>query len=467
MILAVGLGLVWWSRQAQRHFDQQLAALRHQWESSPVRSVQATGEPVRRATEEVDRHPTESPPPSAAPGPEALRPPGVFQGFWRALVKVFRPDPPPTLTFETRGQWCRVEPTLLEPHTSWGTPGLVQHSQDCVQIVPGANNSSGAVFVGVLFPLGLWMLTWITLIGAEPWPHPQTVRFCTILIPLMQLGAIGFALLGLAHGTRRTWIHRGTGEVRRTWFFREQVLCRIDDVLAVQVVRQVPRRRGVSQVNLVLGPPSRARVNLFTHESGDSREQDTVLFGRRLAVFLEVPLVDQIEAMAVRTPAELASFFAPDWLAGPDNVKLIKRGAGVFELQHIPLRGAPPLVDPLGGGGFQRPCAAVTFDRNRGRRPRLFVHTLAGPGNGRLPDALLRPRPLQDVIAVELAADTGPALEAPLGPTCSLRLRLRDDSYPILELAPHAQQGWARGMGAHLAWFLGVPLEDRLGPEPS
>jgi hypothetical protein len=465
VVLAVGLGLVWWSRKAQLHFDQQMIELRRKWETSPARTVPASGKPSRPATQEVEPRPAEPPPQSAAPVPGSRRRPGVFKAFWKALVKAFEPGPPPpTLTFESRGQKCRVEPSVLEPQSLWGSLKWVQHSQDCMQIVPGPGNSASGVLVGVFFPVGLWLVTWITLINADPLPHPRTVGLYIILIPLMQVGAIAAAALGLALTTRRTWIHRGRGEVRRSWFFREQVLCRIADVLAVQVVRQAPRKGGCSQVNLVLGPPSRSRVNLHCQAQRDDYNQETLWFARRLSVFLDVPLVDQVDAMAVRTPTELASLFVPDWVAGPDNVKLIEVGAGILELQHTPQPSAS-LAGEQKGWQFHSPCAIVRFDRNKGHRPRLFVQML--PGSGHLPEALRKPRSLLDVTAVELAPDPGPALDAGLGPMCSLRLRLNDADHPILELAPRAQQAWARDMGGRLAGFLGVPLEDRLGPEPS
>jgi hypothetical protein len=286
----------------------------------------------------------------------------------------------------------------------------------------------------------------------------------------MQLAAIGFATLGLALLTRRARIDRGAGEVRVAWFFQEHVACRVGEVLAVQVVRRGPRRqRDCYQVNLVLGAPSRARVNLGSHENAaeDLRGPEVLWFGRRLAAFLGVPLVDQLEAMAVVGPAELASLFAPDWLAGFHNVKLTETPGSDLQLQPIPQKGAP-LVDLWKGWPVHRACAVVKFDRTPGSRPRLFVRLMAGFGLGPLPPAFRKPRPLEDITAVELAAD-GAAVpgvpEAASQPTCRLRLLLRDASAPILELAPHAYEGWAREIGGRLARFLRVPLEDRIRPE--
>src|SRR5262249_49174514 len=124
-----------------------------------------------------------------------------------------------------------------------------------------------------------------------------------------------------------------------------------------------------------------------------------------------------------------------------------------------------PLANERKGRPFHSPCAIVTFDRNRGHRPRLFVHQLPGSGLDRPPDAVREPRSLLDVTAVAVGPDPRLPLVAGLGPTCSLRLRLNDAAYPILELAPRALVTWARETAGRLAGFLGIPLEDRLGPD--
>jgi hypothetical protein len=157
----------------------------------------------------------------------------------------------------------------------------------------------------------------------------------------------------------------------------------------------------------------------------------------------------------------------PPELAGFHTVKLIESGAGVLQMRPVPQRGRGSLADFWRGGLFRRACAAVKFDRNRGRRPRFFVTMLPGTGLRPLPEAFRKPRPLQDVAAVELAADAWERPDVPeaaSGPTCQLRLRLNDPSLPILELAPHADEVWARETGGQLSRFLGVPLEDRIGP---
>jgi hypothetical protein len=115
-------------------------------------------------------------------------------------------------------------------------------------------------------------------------------------------------------------------------------------------------------------------------------------------------------------------------------------------------------------------CATVTFDRNRGHRPRLFVIALPSAGLTRLPEAVRKPhqRPLQDIAAIELAPDAEGRPDVPVAPTrpiCRLNLLLRDATCPVLELAPHADEAWARETGRRLARFLKVPLEDRVRAE--
>jgi hypothetical protein len=135
----------------------------------------------------------------------------------------------------------------------------------------------------------------------------------------------------------------------------------------------------------------------------------------------------------------------------------------------------------LTAGLPERPCAAIKFDRNPGRRPHFQVISLAGKPFGALPAAFRKPRPLQDIAAVQVTAAVGdrpdrpapgaglpnpPALGAglltPPAPTCRLQLLLRDTRHPLVELAPHADLAWARETGERLARFLGVPLVDRI-----
>jgi hypothetical protein len=413
LVFVGGLVLAWGSRRATRNIDREMESLRRKWATLPDRPAG----------------------PAKARGPE------------------------PALPARTL-----VEHDLLRPATFWGRSRLVQRSPDCLEVVPSLSTWVGGLLGAVWFPLILWLLTWRGLTEPRPWP-PRRAAGAYLTLALMQPAAIGFAALGLLLVTRRARIDRGAGEVRLGWLFRDRVACQVGDVVAVQVVRRGVRH--LSQVNLVLGGPGEARVNVVTHDYHDVRAQDVLWFGRRLAVFLGVPLVDQLEANAVVSPTELAGLFAPDWLAGPHNAKLTEPGDGVLELRPVPQRGAP-LSGVWGGWPFHRACAAVKFDRTRGHPPRLFVRLLPGSGLGGLPGAFRKPRPLQDVAAVELAADTGDRPDFPEGtsrPTCRLRLLLRDANHPVLELAPHADEAWARETGGRLAPFLGVPLEDRARPE--
>jgi hypothetical protein len=412
-VLAVGLALVWLSRKALRQLDREAEALRRMGPGSSDRA-----------------------PPDGAAGPV-------------------------------------VEPTLA-PAPFWGESRLVQRSPDRMEVVPALSLALLGLFIAVGAPLICWFLTRQALLDTPPWPRSRTVGLFLLFLPLLQLLAIAFAALGLTLLTRRASLDRRTGEVRLAWLFRERVACRIGDVRAVQVVRQGPS----AQINLVLDGPGRARVNVGATGQPDTRGEALLWCGRRLAVFLGVPLVDQTNVAAVRltadgrpdpsfgtsavvSPVELGRLLGADRRAGPHNTQLSHTGAGVLELRPVPQRGMP-LTDLLGRWPFQRACAVVKFDRNRGRPARLFVGLLAGSGLRRLPAALRKPRPLDDVAAVELVPnppEDGPD-QAP-GPSCRLQLLLRDAGCPVLELAPQAEPAWARDTGDRLARFLGVPLLDR------
>jgi hypothetical protein len=158
----------------------------------------------------------------------------------------------------------------------------------------------------------------------------------------------------------------------------------------------------------------------------------------------------------------------PDWLAGSHNVELTESAGSVLLLQSPRLRDValwPLLRQLLFPGKRPGACASINFYRQRGFRPRYWILGLPGRPRGRLPADLRKPRPLQDIAAVELAPHAGDAPEGPGAtsrPMCRLRLLLRDAKLPILELAPHADLAWARETGGRLARFLGVPLQDRI-----
>jgi hypothetical protein len=153
-------------------------------------------------------------------------------------------------------------------------------------------------------------------------------------------------------------------------------------------------------------------------------------------------------------------------------VELNDQGNDVLELHYRPRTWAAwcSLFRMLFQGMRDMPCAQVKFDRSQGRRPRFFVSGLPGQPPGQLPEALRKPRLVQDIAAVELAPDSGDGrvVSGTLsGPTCRLRLRLHDTKYPVLELVLHAEAAWARQTGERLARFLGVPLEDNVRPPTS
>ena len=82
-------------------------------------------------------------------------------------------------------------------------------------------------------------------------------------------------------------------------------------------------------------------------------------------MFLEVPLADQVESLAVVGPAELVRFFALDHLAGPHNARLAQgttietfgRGAVDYALAKpgAVVAVLPAFGDDVGLAIFRRP----------------------------------------------------------------------------------------------------------------
>jgi hypothetical protein len=154
----------------------------------------------------------------------------------------------------------------------------------------------------------------------------------------------------------------------------------------------------------------------------------------------------------------------PAGLAGSHNVNLFESSGGVLELRfRVPstVTSLYSVFKLLLQGVRDTPCAHVKFDRSRGRRPRYVVTLLPGYPLGRLPVAFRKPRPLDDIAAVQLAPNPTVGGDQP-GATCRLRPRLHEASHPVLELAPCAEAAWARQTAERLARFIGVPLEDHV-----
>jgi hypothetical protein len=224
---------------------------------------------------------------------------------YEAAPRAALPEPPPARPAHARAQsiilekprgTCVVEPTSLSPGKS---TVLFQRSPDCLEFVPGRVGwLIGVAAVGfcALFVVGVF-LTLATEPGAS-W-----VSALGLMVP------IGFAIWGLWTATSRARVDRLSGEVWLASFFRERLACRIGDIIAVQAVAVTTYgRHGAStvyQVNLVRSDPKQARINLASYGVLSRRDRKDVLcHGRRLAAFLGVPLVDQIETMAVLFPPQ-------------------------------------------------------------------------------------------------------------------------------------------------------------------
>jgi hypothetical protein len=222
-----------------------------------------------------------------------------------AVVELARPAAP-TFTLETRAGTCSVEPTLAPTDGLWPAPDAraVRRSPDCLEVVPGPS-ACGLTMLGVVMASAAWIVTFILEADAHNgggW-FDQAALFAA-----MQFGAVIGGMFALSPFLgRRFRVDRGAGEVRVASLFENRVVCRVADVLAVQAVRGAGT---AYQVNLVLGDqdPDRGRVNVVCHGKDDApKGRNALRVARTLAVFLEAPLVDQLEAMAVLGPAEAAA----------------------------------------------------------------------------------------------------------------------------------------------------------------
>jgi hypothetical protein len=167
----------------------------------------------------------------------------------------------------------------------------------------------------------------------------------------------------MAFTPRRTRVFRRGGDVQILRQFRKPLVYPIGDILAVQVIEAKADIREYTswkhQVNLVLID---RRMNLVARENDNrprrrgrrpppwidwpslARIRGTVLRdGRRLARFLRVPLVDQVQTMAV---------VEPDLLAGGDFHRDVRTGRGTEG------RGVGTLDEPMA------PVSSLTAHRS-------------------------------------------------------------------------------------------------------
>jgi hypothetical protein len=142
-------------------------------------------------------------------------------------------------------------------------------------------------------------MIWAVLVG---WLAIAGCLYAMIGLPVAVFVTFLFVLVGVIPltakllGQRRVRMDRAADTVRVRQSFRERVLCRTSDILAVQVVGDTDRY----ELNLVLG--ERRRLNLAAIQSSDNRKL-LLQQARQVASFLEVPLVDQVEAIAVVGPS--------------------------------------------------------------------------------------------------------------------------------------------------------------------
>jgi hypothetical protein len=215
---------------------------------------------------------------------------------------------PPTLTVTARGQTCRVEPTLL-------TTGMrrsvrwTERSADRAEIAP-SRTTWVLGLEDLFFALLIWAATTVFLcvrFALGPAAFSLGFLMCSgVVLLLLQVKALHYAAKALLLLTWRTSIDRSAGLVRTSVLFRAGFSCRTEEVIAVQVVRRFAAQPKCYQVNLVLSGPGRPRISLAEHDARDEDGREVLHIGRRLARFLGVPLVDQLDTMTIQEPSELA-----------------------------------------------------------------------------------------------------------------------------------------------------------------
>jgi hypothetical protein len=204
---------------------------------------------------------------------------------------VAKPRSAPPVTLETRGRTCTLPPTTLRNvglSTKEGYQAVVsQFARRRLDY-----KSSGESFLMLVMAVVGWLAIAGWLYNAYGLP---IAFFVTILCVMFGFIPLASRLLG----QRRVRMDRSADAVHVRQFFRERFLCRVSDILAVQVVGDGNR----VEVNLALG--DRPRINLAALKKSDNRRR-LLEHARQLADFLEVPLVDQVEARTVAGPEEKA-----------------------------------------------------------------------------------------------------------------------------------------------------------------
>jgi hypothetical protein len=224
---------------------------------------------------------------------------------------------PPILFLPTPTGTIRVDPILAQIRTGAGSDPsthLVQRSSERMEFAPTLLPASaiGLAFLvwGLVVPYYL-LLTAVGMIGGNPELY-SIAMYSSWTVAFIGLAPLLFVPCGLFLLTARTRIDRASGEVRTSLFFRERTICRLHDALAVQVVRNAwGRWREYHQLNLILSGPRPRRINLETNR-GARDSGWTLNDGRRLAVFLNLPLIDQVDYMRVQAPSELPRLIRRD-----------------------------------------------------------------------------------------------------------------------------------------------------------
>jgi hypothetical protein len=223
----------------------------------------------------------------------------------RSSATLGESNDPPILFLRTSTGTIRVDPILAKIRTGEEIDPamrLVQRSFERMEFVPTLQPVlMGLAFLvwGLVVPAYL-LLTAVGVIADTEFYSIATDSCWTVAFfawPVL------FVPCGLFLLTARTRIDRASGEVRASLFFRKWTICRLDDALAVQVVRNASGRWLMyNQLNLILSGPRLRRIDLQTIRGARGWPLHN---GRRLAVFLNLPLIDQVDNMCVQAPNEL------------------------------------------------------------------------------------------------------------------------------------------------------------------